>query len=48
MWLPKDERKTLCKYHSYIHNIDESVSFINLSERAYNTTKKPYRTWINI
>jgi hypothetical protein len=39
MWLPKDERKTLRKYHSHIHNIDESIRFTDLSEKAYNATR---------
>jgi len=39
MWLPKDERETLRKYHSYIHNIDESKLFTDLSERVCNATR---------
>jgi hypothetical protein len=39
MWLPKDERETLRKYHSHIHNIDESICFNNLSERVCNATR---------
>jgi hypothetical protein len=38
MWLPKDERETLRKYHSYINNTSEVEHFINLSERAYDVT----------
>lgn len=38
MWLPKDERKTLRKYHSYFSNINEAIHFINISERACNAT----------
>jgi len=37
--LPKDERKTLLKYHKHIRNIDESIRFTNLSERVYNSTR---------
>jgi hypothetical protein len=39
MWLPKDERKTLRKYHSYINTIDEYICFNNISERANNATR---------
>lgn len=39
MCLPKDEKKTLRKYHFHIHNIDESICFENLSERVFNATR---------
>ena len=38
MWLPKDERKTLLKYHHCLQNAQEHKQFIELSERAYNAT----------
>ncbi len=37
--LPKYEIETLRKYHSYIHSIDESICFNNLSERVCNATR---------
>ncbi len=40
MWLPKDEIKTLRKYHSYIYNIGKSAYFTDISERAHNATRK--------
>ena len=39
MWLPKDERETLRKYHYYLHNVNEVAYFTSLSERVYNATR---------